>query len=244
MNEQMHERHRPRPLGGRVMRGLSTGRGVEGTTKALWERTGHWGSAVSEPGSGWGDKRPPALPPRLLSRREELGGVKGEEWGGGRRVCTHPRRCPLRRQMKMDVGRVARSPKSMDTLSVDSGGLTAYAASLWALPPACPARSLLPPTPTSRGANPSLALVFPTRNEVTSLTTGSPAWGSAPVGVAGVEGGGSRWGRQVPGSCLPSPGHPEENKGRSQAGGGGRAVGPPGGPLAPAAGCCPHAQAP
>lgn len=78
---------------------------------------------------------------------------------------------------------------------------------------------------------------------------GSPPslWGPQPgvctVGVAQVEGGGNRQGRQVSGSCLQCLGHPE-NKGHSQAGGGRQAVGCPQGPLAPAAGCLSLCQGP
>lgn len=64
-----------------------------------------------------------------------------------------------------------------------------------------------------------------------------PSLGQHTVGVTWVEEGSPHWGRQIRGSCLaPGPWRaPEENKGRSQTGGGGRAVGCPQG--APGTSC-------
>lgn len=111
-------------------------------------------------------------------------------------------------------------------------------------------RKLLPPCQVLSPTTPPYSLVeICLWHEFFQPEMGSPPslWGPQPgvctVGVAQVEGGGNRQGRQVSGSCLQCLGH-SENKGHSQAGGGRQAVGCPQGPLAPAAGCLSLCQGP
>lgn len=104
------------------------------------------------------------------------------------------------------------------------------------------------PRPPLTGKNLLLVFIFPTRNGVLSHHVGSPAWGQRTVGVACVEGG-SRWGRQGSGSCLPRPSGRVRTQSRTkaagkQAGGGGRAVGRPQGAPAPATGGLSPCQGP